>query len=429
MVRMAHHALPSDVRASLTRLAERSDRAHPLVFAGRDQEFELLDSAVYGAQHGGAGRTVVVQGIPGAGKTSLLNEYANRLYAHDREGQPPVIPVPLRPGDLNLPPAAIIEEIDRQLCAPVAVNGTVPGARTLFASLTKRDFSEFRPSARAPASLPRALNEYASFRVGRKGSTIMLLVDEAQNLEDTRHVRAHLDALHGGVRGHTRMLLACFGLTNTAERLRTLGLARLASEHARTIGQLTDAEASRVVVGTLNLALAGYPFDHDVQRRRWIDEAAYAILGESANFPVHLTNGCRGLAEIVLNEGVGAKPPDEALRRKCRGYRDEYYNARLAPWRRHTIALASAFDAGDSEWIPASDVARSLMASDNWGLPVDQAAAVKVMDELRDNGYVEERNGSCRLAIASLTRHLRATLDALPSDNEAARLVLDGRPR
>lgn len=257
----------------------------------------------------------------------------------------------------------------------------------------------------------------------------MLLVDEAQNLEDTRHVRAHLDALHGGVRGHTRMLLACFGLTNTAERLRTLGLARLASEHARTIGQLTDAEASRVVVGTLNLALAGYPFDHDVQRRRWIDEAAYAILGESANFPVHLTNGCRGLAEIVLNEGVGAKPPDEALRRKCRGYRDEYYNARLAPWRRHTIALASAFDAGDSEWIPASDVARSLMASDNWGLPVDQAAAVKVMDELRDNGYVEERNGSCRPAIPSMTWHLRATLGALPSDNEAARLVLDGQPR
>ena len=426
---MTHHALPSDVRASLARLAEMSDRAHPLVFAGRDQEFELLDSAVYGAQHGGVGRTVVVQGIPGAGKTSLLNEYANRLCAHDQEGQPPVIPVPLRPGDLNAPSAAIIEEIDRQLCGPVAVNGTVPAARTLFTSFTKRDFSEFRPSARAPASLPTALNEYASFRVRRKGSTIMLLVDEAQNLEDTRHVRTHLDALHGGVRGHTHMLLACFGLANTVERLRTLGLARLASEHVRTIGQLTDAEASRVVVGTLNLALAGYFFDHDAQRRRWIDEAAYAILGESANFPVHLTNGCRGLAEIVLNEGVSAKPPAEALRRKCRAYRDEYYNARLAPWRRHTIALASAFGAGDSEWIPASDVARSLMASDNWGLPVDQAAAVKVMDELRDNGYVEERNGSCRAAIPSMKWHLRATLGRLPSDNEAARLVLDSQPR
>ena len=406
-----------------------SDRAHPLVFAGRDQEFELLDSAIYGAQHGGVGRTVVVQGIPGAGKTSLLNEYTNRLCAHDQEGQPPIIPVPLRPGDLNLPSAAIIEEIDRQLCAPVAVNGTVPGARTLFASLPKRDFSEFRPSARAPASLPTALNEYASFRVRRKGSTIMLLVDEAQNLEDTRHVRAHLDALHGGSRGNTHSLLACFGLANTEERLRTLGLSRFATGHVRAIGQLTDAEASRVVVGTLNFALSGYAFDTDVRRERWIDEAAGAILDESANFPVHLTNGCCGLAEIVLQEGVSAKPPAEALRRKCRAYRDEYYNARLTPWRRHTIALALAFGTGDREWIPASDLARSLMAADNWGLPVDQATAVKVMDELRDNGYVEERNGSCRPAIASMTWHLRATLGALPSDNEAARLVLDSRPR
>lgn len=435
--------LPSDVHAALAHLTKMSDRDHPMVFAGRDQEFELLDSAVYGTQHGGVGRTVVVQGVPGAGKTSLLNEHANRLATRDEEGQPPVIPVPLRPNDLDAPPAAIIEEIDRQYREFVAVdersarldsavNSAMLAARTLFASFTKRDFSEFRPSARAPASLPIALDEYVSFRVGRKGSTIMLLVDEAQNLEDTQYVRRHLDALHGGVRGNTHMLLACFGLANTVERLRTLGLSRLASGHVRTIGPLSNKDASRVVIDTLNAALSGYAFDHEasgkVERRKWIRKAADAILRESANFPHHLANGCRGLAEIVLNEGVGAEPPVEALRGKCREYRTDYYNTRLRPWAPHTIALTAAFGAREDERIPAADLVQALMASDNRGLPVDQATAVKVMDDLRDNGDIEEQDGSCRCTIPSLTSHFKAALGDLRNDNQAVRRVLDALP-
>ena len=449
MVLMPSRPLPSDVYAALAHLTKMSDRDHPMVFVGREREFELLDSAIYGTQHGGVGRTVVVQGVPGAGKTSLLNEHAKRISTReqgDREGQPPVVPVPLRPNDLDAPPAAIIEEIDRQYRAFVAldersarldgaVNSAMLAARTLFASFTnrdsctKRDFSEFKPSARAPASLPIALDEYVSFRVGRKGSTVMLLVDEAQNLEDTPHVRRHLDALHGGVRGSTHMLLACFGLANTVERLRTLGLSRLATGHVRTIGPLSDEDASQVVTDTLEVALSGYAFDEgapdDVQRERWIGKAAGAILRESANFPHHLANGCRGLAEIVLSEGVGAEPPVEALRRKCRGYRADYYNTRLLPWAPHTIALSLAFGNRDDEWIPATDLVQSLMAADNRGLPVDQATAVQVMDELRDNGYVEERDGSCRCAVPSLMSHFKAALGNLPPDNQAARLVLD----
>ena len=436
-------ALPSDVRASLAHLTKMSDRDHPMVFAGRDQEFELLDSAIYGTQRGGVGRTVVVQGVPGAGKTSLLNEHAKRLSAHGQGGQPPVIAVPLRPNDLDAPPAAIIEEIERQYreFAMVdersarldsAVNSAMLAARTLFASFTKRDFSEFRPSARAPASLPIALDEYVSFRVGRKGSTIVLLVDEAQNLEDTQHVRRHLDALHGGIRGNTHMLLACFGLANTVERLRTLGLSRLANGHVRTIGPLSNKDARRVVIGTLNVALAGYAFGHgssdNIERERWIGKAAVAILDESADFPHHLANGCRGLAEIVLNEGVATEPPVEALRRKCAGYRTDYYNTRLLPWAPHTIALSLAFGTSDDEWIPATALVQSLMASDNRGLPVEQATAVQVMDELRVNGYIEERNGLCRSAIPSLTSHFKAAIDDLRPDNQAARLVLDALP-
>ena len=83
-------------------------------------------------------------------------------------GSRPIVPVPLRPGDLDNPPGAIIQEVDRQFGAFEAsrewersVNRIIGGAslvaNTLFAHFTKRGFDDFRPSAKAPNSLPVAL--------------------------------------------------------------------------------------------------------------------------------------------------------------------------------------------------------------------------------------------------------------------------------
>ena len=106
--------LSPDVRRSLALIAERSDRASPTVFAGREDEFDLLDVAVRGVQRNEGGHTVVIQGVPGAGKTALLNEYAGRLLTASASTEKPVIPVPLLPGDINASPASIVQAIDRQ---------------------------------------------------------------------------------------------------------------------------------------------------------------------------------------------------------------------------------------------------------------------------------------------------------------------------
>lgn len=65
-------------------LAESSDRTSPAVFVGREDEFDLLDSAVRGVQRDEAGHTIVVQGVPGAGKKALLNDFGRPV-----NGEPP----------------------------------------------------------------------------------------------------------------------------------------------------------------------------------------------------------------------------------------------------------------------------------------------------------------------------------------------------
>ena len=425
--------LPPAVRDALTRLAETSDRTSPAVFAGRATEFALLDAAVRGVRRGEVGHTVVIRGVPGAGKTALLREYAVRLLAGGDDADGTVVPVPLRPNDLDDPPAAILQEGDRQF-REFEAGGEWGGARNrmfggaslvgsaLFAAFTKRDFNEFTPSARAPRSLPVALDDYVAFRFDRRGSTILLLVDEAQNLPDTRRVRAHLDALHGGIHGQTQVMLACFGLANTTDRLGVLGLSRLANGHVRSIGALSSEDAKRTVAGTLEIALADFAFAEG-KRSHWIGGASAAILAECANFPHHLANGCRALAQIVVEEGIGHEPPVEKLRDLCRARQREYYEERLHAWARHTTALAHAFAGEDADWTPIEDVVLTLMASDDFGRPVDRNAATSVIEELCASGYVERRMSVCRPALPSLASHLDEMQRDAPSRSKTVQAI------
>ena len=429
--------LPPAVRDALSRLATSSDRTSPTVFAGRKSEFALLNDAVKGVQRGESGHTVVIQGVPGSGKTALLHEYAIRLLAANDKEERPVIPVPLTSGTMNAPPMAIVEEVDRQFRELGAsnkwkrkVNHAVSGAslvgNALFTALTKKDINDFRSSSRAPNSLSIALEDYVAFRFDRRESTIVLLVDEAQNLHDTTHVRDYLEALHGGITGDIQVLLACFGLENTAARLRELGLSRLANGHVRSIGTLSNAEAKQVVTGTVETVFVefddGRPFEGS-RRSRWIGAAVDTILAESGDFPHHLTNGCCALAELVLSEGIGDAPPVVKLRDHCRERKREYYDARLHPWAAHMTALAYAFGVERKGWTRVGDIKRAIMAADEFGDSVAAKAAARAIRELCAHGFVEVRQGACRPVLPPLASHFHELRRVSSPDNEVVRAV------
>ena len=385
------HDIPADVRRALERVAEIGDRSAPVVFAGRTAELALLESAVRGVQRGENGRTVVMQGVPGVGKTALRDEFAARSLARDASDGKAVIPVKLNASSLGFKPIAMVEQVDRA-----------------FRAL---ESSDWWAASRAPDSLGVVLDDYVSQRLGRRGSTIVLLVDEAQNLQDTPAVRAHLEELHNDGAGETPMMLACFGLGNTVDRLTALGLSRLASGHVRTIGVLSNEEAREAVVGTLEDVLACHTFDEQ-ERSKWINEAGKVILEDSGNFPHHLTNGCSALAQAVLLDGIAASPPANAVRERARAYRREYYEARLRPWSRYETALAYAFT--ESSHMESSDgrtptkaVVAALTTVTDRGRAVSEEVAWDVVEGICSAGFMEEQDDSLSVLLPSLMTHFQ----------------------
>ena len=413
-------------------MAEASDRASPVVFGGRDGEFDLLDRAVRGTQRGEAGHTVVVKGVPGAGKTALLNEYADRLLRAEDEHDRVVVPVPMQAGDLDAPPEALVRLVDDefkkvnesskwrsrvdQWSGRAALVGNM-----VFAAATKRRFGEFLPSARAAHSIKAALDDYMAFKLDDRPCTVVLLVDEAQNLNGTNMVKRHLQALHGGIGGRTQVLLACFGLGNTDERLADLGLSRLATDHVTTISVLDKDAAKDVVKGTVAHMVSDHrfadAFDEQV-RREWIGKASAPILSEGADFPHHLANGCRALAAILLRDGIGDEPPVTDIASESGRHKRSYYEARLRKWSNHTTALACAFEKPDRGSTRTSRVKRALSTFDNDGDVVAGATASAMVKELRAHGYIESNGAFCRPALPSMASHFRQLLADARQDDE-----------
>ena len=432
------HQLQPDVQASLARLARTSDRAAPTVFAGREDEFALLNNAVQGVRDGESGHTVALQGVPGAGKTALLDEFAARSFAHDASDEGAVIPVILDPGSLDATPSALVESIDAsfrdigasskwtRMMTRVA-NGATYLGNAVFAAATRQQAGTFMPSAKAPNSLQIALAEYVEFRFGRKGNTIALLVDESQNLEDTPTVRRHLNVLHQGIAGKSPVLLVCFGLPNTVARLADLGLSRLASDHVRAIGTLSGADARHVVAGTLNEAFANHAFD-DAVRNKWIGEAASVILDEAGGFPHHLTNGCRALAKIVLEEGVAERPPVGRLREECLRYRREYYDVRLGPWSRYRTALAHAFAECEDGRPLAKVVVAALTTVERRGKPIAEETAWDVVEGLCDAGFVAEDGDALTPLLPSLSSHFQDVRGSTTPSDKLIRAIRAAPP-
>ena len=445
----ADPALPTAVAAMLRRVVVAADRASPLVFAGRDREFDLLRQVVEGVAGGFPGQTAVVFGVPGVGKSALRWEYRNRLLA--TADDPAAIGIPLRPGDLEKAPLDLVKAMDQELRAMAdsgavrVLNEVVDVGKRAVSLLARQDAWAGTLGVDANSTLKAVLDRYleAGLSLNRQRATLLLLVDEAQNIPDTRQARDNLDSLHGADFGRAKAGLVCFGLHNTRQRLADLGLSRLAAERVVRLGALAANEASQLVDESLAAIVyadgeakwRAYLAARGMGRKEWTcwrSAVARTILAESADFPHHLANGVRELAKIIHAEGVNGVPPIEALQHECGKRRREYYDHRLAKFKDHTIALGAAFAPAEQHDTAREDVVlAALMAANNRGLAVSGATAENVITGMIANGFLEPvgTSGTLRIALPSLATYLNEEYRGRPPDHAALRNLQEALPR
>ena len=442
--------MPEHIEAALRDFDRRRDRASPPVFTGRASELAFLHDAVAAAQSGAEGITAVVHGVPGVGKSALCRQFETELDSAVGDEKP--VAVIAKDCDFfDRPSLSMVKELAADVPVRMDLLRRLPGfekaddhvrrivgfATALLKRGSSLDLALQAMNLDQSSSLGTALDTFAE-TMWPEGITLILAVDEMQNLEDTPHVRRNLQAIHGK-RFDTNIAIVGFGLQDTTATLHRLGLSRLGADQVRTLGCMDDADAARLVDETLDyLGLQAEREDWLAYVKQfgfgaedwsnWRNAAKDVILEESANFPHHLVNGIRGVCRIVLGGELRQRELD-VLRRLCRNSKKDYYAARLAPFARHTLALAAALRrANDAGEVDASIVLAALEKSDNHGRATEASTASTVLDGLIDRGLLVERGTTVAVGVPSMTGYLADELDrAVALDTEAARKLTHQR--
>ena len=439
--------MPEHIETALRDFDRRRDRASPPVFAGRASELAFLHDAVAAAQSGAEGITAVVQGVPGVGKSALCRQFEMELGSAVGDEKP--VAVIAKDCDFfDRPSLSMVKELAADVPVRMDLLRRLPGfekaddhvrrivgfATALLKRGSSLDLAMQAMNLDQSSSLGTALDTFAE-TMWPEGITLILAVDEMQNLEDTPHVRRNLQAIHGK-RFDTNIAIVGFGLQDATATLHRLGLSRLGADQVRTLGCMDEADAARLVDETFDyLGLQSEREDWLAYAKQlgfgaedwtsWRNAAKDVILEESANFPHHLVNGIRGVCRIVLDGELRQRELD-ALRQQCRNSKKEYYAARLAPFARHTLALASALrKADDAGEVDAAIMLAALEQSDNHGRGTDADTASAVLDGLIARGLLVERGTTVAVGVPSMTGYLADELDrAVALDTEAARKLM-----
>ena len=356
---------------SFLRGTDRSEGRRTPFFSGRRQELaRFADALDFVAEEQIGGQTYVCQGAPGAGKSALAEECA-ALVAERADGSSPPTPPPA-PGTTRA------DERERKSTTHWAVVRASPARLdsadgligAIDAALRAGERGRFRPAVGEAA---RALSErggtaggvgigprprreldvqsrFEARKEAWRGAVVVVLVDEAQNIPVSSRTRAIVQCLHAGEHG-SRILLACFGLSDTVQTLRRLGISRLGTGRRHELASLSGEEAAASIDAAFDaFGVRGSPAD----RARWVE----ALAATSQGWPQHLRNATReALLELKANSMDLTR---SSLKRAVAAGEDanrEYYEDRLE---------------GVSRWIPAY---RRIAAQ------IEDAGAARLSDE------------------------------------------------
>ncbi|MCY3995467.1 MAG: hypothetical protein OXF07_04955 [Rhodobacter sp.] len=325
-------------RARLEDFVGRGDKSLPPAFIGREEILSDIALAAHNVwtgsgtspgTRGDAGTTRIIQGAPGAGKSSILGEALKRSLRG-------------APARVVVVESSLLEE-------------NVSFVIDLLLEAGRADPSRWKTLARktwSDASRNFGAVSIAGFGVGLKErgisgmgalarehppgqwiQPVILGIDEAQNLPRDPNAPHGLmfRSLHGGAAG-LPITLVLAGLGNTGAVASDMGLTRGRTDH--NIGAMSEDEAQRCIT----LGLAHFGIDTSGYTERLVD-----ISGPCEGWPHHLHHLLKAVGAAVLKtDGDLGRMDWVATERRAAELRRGYYRQQRSSEMRDAVNLTAA---------------------------------------------------------------------------------------
>ena len=325
------------------------DRNRARFFVGRTVPIRDISTACsdaiarYRAGEGLAGATRLIQGAPGAGKTSLLQHLSGLFGAsNDSTG----FWSRLFRSESDSPKALLIERTALANAREVAIQiaECIHPARARHFRQTQNQTAGLQVGVSGTAAIDRSrttsdappvpsITELGKqFPAGVWKQPICLMVDEIQNLD--RAEARTLEALHLGTAG-LPIVPVLAGLANARDVLAQCGISRLSDDCIHSLGCLEPRQSNEAVRKMLDT----YRVEaEEADANRWASRLASA----SDGWPQHLQNAMRSLAEsLIETNGVLAKVDEAAVLKRAFERRRKGYQARRSAQMETALFLVS----------------------------------------------------------------------------------------
>ena len=284
---------------ALRRFIIAGEKSYPPVFVGREEILtEILRKASLGFEQRTAppGNSRIIQGAPGAGKTSILLE----LERHGQQGNHAPRTVVVTDVEIEQRLPTVLLSIALAASAPkqawtqmISQIGSYIGTR--LGEISPFGFSAdlerlFRTNS------PKDLYDLGTVLPASKWAhPVILAVDEAQRLRgETATPAAHfLKSIHDARQVVLPLTLVCAGLGDTKDRINEIGITNGA--YAFHVGALTKHEQTHVIDGFCD------HFGLEIGRQR---DRLLAFFEPAEGWPRHIHWAQRALAETLLDPSI-----------------------------------------------------------------------------------------------------------------------------
>ncbi len=335
-----------DQKRKLESFLKRTEGEPPLVFVGRS---EVLDDLALAAeqvwegsgtdQHGAGKSTRIIQGAPGAGKSSILEEIKKnpeRLYTESVD-KPPLV-VALKSGDIG-GVADILQPLARSINPTASEEFLSHSIRTSGgeAGIGLGPVKAFgkQETTMEPAR-PRMHWDVLGDWVEQHGGfdrPIVLAIDEAQRFQrDSEDPLSKLfQSLHDGCGLPIALVLA--GLSDTEYSARKMGLTRMPHRQKHNIGRFPDHEVQELMERScahFGIDAAGH--DDEIDR----------LIQPCDGWPRHLHIVLQALgAEALRTEGDLGRAAWERIQAEIKTGRDGYYDGQFSSEMKDAMELTA----------------------------------------------------------------------------------------